>query len=130
VSNGSKISHLDNEGLKLAERRVDARLDPGARDQGSDASGHVAPGGVEDEAIDWRVEGRRGQECGDDEEAAEDREARHHSLGDLEGIELDRGKRHGGESGGDSQDGSRDDSRDAGNEVVKLRGVVPVGASW
>lgn len=49
---GPKISHLDNEGLKLAERRVDARLNPGARDQGSDISGQVAPGRVEDEAID------------------------------------------------------------------------------
>jgi hypothetical protein len=130
VSNGSRISHLDNEGLKLAERRVDARLDPGARDHGSDVSGHVAPGRVEDEAIDWFVEGRRGQECEDDEEAADDREARCHSLGGLDGIELGRGKRHGGESGADSRDDSREDSRDAGNEVVKLRSVVPVGASW
>lgn len=74
------------------------------------------------------MEGRRGQECEDDEEAAEDRQARRHSLGGLDGIKLGLGKRHGGESGPDSQD----DSRDVGNKdkVVKSIGVVPMGASW
>ena len=115
MSSGSRISHLDKERLKLAERRVDARLDAGARDQGSDVSGHVAPGRVEDEAIDWFVEGRRGQVCENNEEAAKDREARCYSLGGLNGIELGRGKRHGGETSADWQH----DLRDADNKVVR-----------
>lgn len=65
------------------------------RDQGCHIRHHVAPGRIEDQAIDGLVEDGQGEVRDDYKKRTEDGKGRSDSLSDLYSTELCRGQRHG-----------------------------------
>lgn len=79
---------LNQEALKMTQRRVDPCLHPCCRDNSRDVGHHVAPGGEEDQPVDGLAEGRRREEGDDDDSRSDQRDDGADTLCEPDGISL------------------------------------------